>query len=269
MKLKMLKAVCMSFAMVGMSILMCKSSKMPSAHAYGQDYWIDNLWWFYIKNAESGQYLDVYNGNTSQGTNVIQHPFNGGQNQRWRFHYIGSGVYKIVSVQTGMVLDIDGSPGGNIDSNGRNITVWSDNGGLNQRFALERKSDSSVIIRTAVSSYAKAVVVQNATCTPGENVFQWTYNNNSTHNDEWFIEPVFEYWMRPDIGVDYALKNCNRIVPAYPNMGSFLPNYDNSTNFVSQCMSAAGVSYQDEWRIHKKNNSYPAPSTPSSKKSEF
>ena len=38
---------------------------------------------YYIKNL-SGKYLDVYNGNTTDGTRLLQYNFNGSKNQRFR-----------------------------------------------------------------------------------------------------------------------------------------------------------------------------------------
>ena len=47
---------------------------------------------FYIKNAYLGRYLDVYGGIATDGTNVQQCAFNGGNNQKWYIQYNGDAL---------------------------------------------------------------------------------------------------------------------------------------------------------------------------------
>jgi len=67
---------------------------------------------FYIKNANSGQYLDLDHGTDANNANIHQWKYNGQKNQRWKFVRIGTVgydcLYKIVSVNssTGRVVDV-------------------------------------------------------------------------------------------------------------------------------------------------------------------
>lgn len=123
----------------------------------------------------SGQSLDVYGGSTVDGERAVQWPYHGKQNeewhltrqadgsyaitalhsglaltatdaqvvqsadrglssQRWYLDQDLGGTYRIVSVATGKVLDVfNGST-----DNGANVIVWTNNGGANQRWRLEK-----------------------------------------------------------------------------------------------------------------------------------
>ncbi|MDR3312971.1 MAG: RICIN domain-containing protein [Oscillospiraceae bacterium] len=223
---------------------------VPSA-AYSADAYLVSGEVYYIKNANSGRYLDVTGAGTASGTNVQQYAMNGTKAQMWKVVHVGSGLYKIVSMVGSANLVLDVFPGGS--ANGGNIDIYSDLGVSDQRFALVRTVDGSYVMRTACSNYTRVVTVDNASCSNRANVFQWQYNQ--THNDEWFFEPVYKY--SPTLGVKYAKENYNRRVSAYPDVSAI---GGDCANFVSQCILAGGVHYQDVWWIYKKNNNYLAPS---------
>lgn len=63
-------------------VLVILSFSVSKADAYGQDTLVFDYVFYNIKNIRSGQYLDVYNANTSDGTNVIQWKYNGDANQK-------------------------------------------------------------------------------------------------------------------------------------------------------------------------------------------
>lgn len=66
------------------------------SQAYSTDATISNKW-FYIKNAYSGRYLDVYMGAAGNGVNVQQCQFNGNDNQQWFLFPQSDGTYVIGS----------------------------------------------------------------------------------------------------------------------------------------------------------------------------
>ena len=66
------------------------------SQAYTTDATISNKW-FYIKNAYSGRYLDVYMGTAGNGVNVQQCQFNGNDNQQWFLFPQSNGTYVIGS----------------------------------------------------------------------------------------------------------------------------------------------------------------------------
>ena len=60
----------------------------------------------FLINKLAGQYLDVWNANTDNGTNVQAHPFNGSAAQRWSFVPIGSNVSVSVTSFLSMTDDV-------------------------------------------------------------------------------------------------------------------------------------------------------------------
>lgn len=213
---------------------------------------IKNNTTFYIKNVNSGQYLDLDHGKDQNNANIHQWKYNGQKNQQWKFVKVGTlddgGLYKIVSVDSSSGRVIDVSKGGS--SNNLNVALYQYKGSNNQIFALKRTVNGAYKILSKCSGYKSALTVKNKSCSEGANVIQYKYNG--THNDEWFLEPVNA---TSSYGVDYANYNATRRAPTYPDYGQSA----DCANFVSQCMVASGIHYRDSWYIYKENNKYLQP----------
>ena len=200
---------------------------------------------FFIKNAYSGQYLDVYNGNTTSYTNVQQWPYNGGSNQRWYINYNGDGTFTFYSeVGNNMVLDINEYD----PNNGANVQIFESNGSIAQKFKIGYTSSSTYVIVTQASNFTKAISTANSVCTAGENVHQYDYAG--LWSERWILDPVEK---DVELGALYATDNYNTYVQAYPNLSN---NGGDCTNFVSQCMLASGIHYNGNWNILRKNGNY-------------
>lgn len=204
---------------------------------------------FYIKNANSGQYLDLDHGTDANNANIHQWKYNGQKNQRWKFVIVGTVgdgcLYKIVSVDssTGRVVDV--SKGGS--SNNLNVALYQYKGSSNQQFAIERTKYGAYKILSKCSNFKSGLTVKAKSCSEGANVIQYQYN--ASHNDEWYLEPVNK---TVKYGTSYAYSNAeNSIQVTYPYIYG-----GDCANFVSQCMVASGIHYQGSWRIYKKNNNY-------------
>ena len=86
-------------------------------------------------------------------------------------------------------------------------------------------------------------------CSNGIDVHQWEYSNHS--HDQWILEPVD---LNITMGVNYASANYDYDLDAYPSLENF---GGDCTNFVSQCLLAAGSLHQDNtWFIKRKNTNY-------------
>lgn len=200
---------------------------------------------YYIKNKNSDQYLTVLNGSDTDGQNVIQTRLGGNNASKlWKLEYMGDGLYRFVS-QNGsktrtLCIDTANSAG---NTNNLNLMIQTDASQSNRRFKLIRNSDRSYRIATQCSNYNKVLTVQDASCAQNANVFQHQYYG--TWNDEWIFEP---YTYSVADAVAYARANWNGHVQAYPKFSG------DCANFVSQCMLAGGVHYQDSWWIYKKMN---------------
>lgn len=245
--------VCIILTLLFVISLLCISN----ASAYSQDQLILDYVYYNIKNVRSGQYLDVYNANTSNGTNVIQYKYTGNANQKWKVVYLGGiygGLYKIVSaLDNTKALTVGSSSGGN----GVNIYISDFTNAVTQRFALVRKTDSTHKVLTNASNYICAMTVQNASCSEGANVFQYTYYG--THNDEWLFEISDNSSYYHLTGVKYAKDNYNNYLNTYPNLSSFIGEPADCANFVSQCLAYGGKKYSGGWKIYKKNNNNLSP----------
>lgn len=223
----------------------------PNVYAYSKPSLLEDNTIYYIKNKNSGKYLDVDHSIDKNGTNVLQWHYNGGVGQQWKLVHTGNGLYKLVS-QVGSknrVLDINK----NDNKNRSNIDIWTDNNSGDRRFRIIMNKDGySYRIVSKCSNFTKAVTVESASCNDKANVFQFQYN--ASNNDEWIFEPVNGY--SRELATNYATKNVYKSVPAYPNLRDM---GGDCANFVSQCMLAGGIHYQDNWYIQKDDNKNPSP----------
>ena len=197
---------------------------------------------FYIKNAFSGQYLDVYDGIASDGTNVIQYTYNGGKNQQWYISENGDDTFTLHSgINSNYVLDVNGGSSSDL----ANIQLWSYNGSDAQKFRIGYTERSIYGFMSKASNYEKCVVTHGYGCAMGDNVNQYTYSGH--WNELWILEPVTK---DVDLGARYATDNYNSYIYSYPNLTNM---GGDCTNFVSQCMLASGIHYRNNWLIYRRN----------------
>ena len=202
---------------------------------YGKEY--------YIMNKRSGQYLTV------QGTNVQQSKFSNSAKQRWKIVHAGNGESNLVSMNNqSYTLSISGSSA----NNDANVIVDTNKSASGSRFKISTNNDGVTYrILSKPSGFAKAVVVQGASCNVGQNVIQYSYN--STANDEWFFVPVK---IDVSLGERYARNRYERgndHITTFP----WMRGEQDYGNFVSQCLLAQGVRYRDKWYIYKKRDGSP------------
>jgi hypothetical protein len=88
---------------------------------------------FSIISHGSNKALTV-SGGSSDGANVEQNRWNGGDNQRWRVERAGGGAYRIVSVSNNSCLDVEGAK----RDDGANIQLWGCSGGANQTWLFRK-----------------------------------------------------------------------------------------------------------------------------------
>lgn len=90
---------------------------------------------YYISNSTANLFLDVYGGDTADGTDVIFWPFHGGENQQWQIQKDEEdGGYIIMSVSSGKAIDVYG--GSNNIAN--KIIIWDKHGADNQKWFLQK-----------------------------------------------------------------------------------------------------------------------------------
>lgn len=138
--------------------------------------------YYKIINRNSGKALDVASKSTTDGANVQQWSYSGGDNQLFKFESTDSGYYKIIAKHSGKVLDV-ASKG---TADGANVQQWTSNGGTNQQWKLVDLGSGYYRIEARHSG--KALEVAAKSTADGGNVQQWSYN--SGNNQQWQIVAV-------------------------------------------------------------------------------
>ena len=134
-----------------------------------------------IINRNSGKLLDVYEGLTTDGADVIQWFDNGGSNQRWVITSTSNG-YTIKCVKSGKLLDVYEAS----TANGTKVIQWFDNGGSNQRWDIVDLGNGYYKIINRNSG--KALDVSENRTDNGASVIQWTYHGG--YNQQWQLVRV-------------------------------------------------------------------------------
>ncbi|GAB3162267.1 glycoside hydrolase N-terminal domain-containing protein [Myceligenerans halotolerans] len=95
-----------------------------------------------IVNEGSARCVDVVNGSTDPGAEVIQYTCHGGANQQWQLNDLGNGYHQVVNQGSGLCLDVDGAS----TENGARVIQWTCHGGTNQQWELRDVGDGVVEI---------------------------------------------------------------------------------------------------------------------------
>ena len=139
---------------------------------------------YYIKNVNSGKYLDVVNGSADNGTNIQQWTYNGYDSQKFQIKSDGNGYYYILTGASGYKSGVDIENGSSAD--GANVLQWEFWGGDMQKYTFTKNSDGSYAIKTKASGGAAALDVYNMSGDDGANVCQWSYWGGA--GQHWVLE---------------------------------------------------------------------------------
>ncbi len=127
-----------------------------------------------LQSGWSAQFMDVGGASQAQGAGVIQWPNNGAPNQRWQFDDLGNGVFRIVSVNSGLALDVSGAS----TEPGAQVIQWPWNGGLNQQWHLiflnDPSSNPAPVVLQSMSS-GLVIDLAGASMDPGARLIQWPW----------------------------------------------------------------------------------------------
>ena len=134
-----------------------------------------------ITASHSGKALDVSGISRSNGANVHQWDYVGGNNQKWRAIDKGNGYFQLQAVHSGKCLDV----GGWSQSNGGNIIQWGCHNGANQQFKPESQGNV-YYLRNRHSN--KCLDVKGVSYANGASVHQWDCVGQN--NAKWKIESL-------------------------------------------------------------------------------
>ncbi|WP_147302958.1 RICIN domain-containing protein [Marinoscillum furvescens] len=146
-------------------------------YGWGENVAGTNTPYYRIVNRNSGQVLDVNGASTANGANVLQWPWNGGDNQLWEIVDLGTGYSRIINKNSGLDLDVNmGS-----STNGATVIQWPWNGGNNQQWEVIDLGGGYSRIRNRNSG--KSLDVNGGSTSNGADVIQWTWTGGS--NQQW------------------------------------------------------------------------------------
>ena len=134
-----------------------------------------------IVNRNSGQAMDASGGGTVNGTQILQWPYGGANNQRWNVTSLGNNQYEITGVQSGLSLDLYG--GGT--ANGTKVELWTYGGGNNQKFTLTATSGGYYRI-TPANATGSCLEVAGSSTANGALVDLWSYTGGN--NQQWIFQ---------------------------------------------------------------------------------
>ncbi|KAG4087109.1 ricin B-like lectins [Neocallimastix lanati (nom. inval.)] len=140
--------------------------------------------WYFIKNPESGKYLQVSAAkDASSAGNVVISTGTKDNGQKWKLTNVSNGLVTLTSSLGNYNIDVANGK----DSNGNNIILYNSYGGEPQQFMILKTSQKNVYtIGTKVSNFDKAFDIENGRSTDGTNVLQWT--NEMKPNQLWMFE---------------------------------------------------------------------------------
>ncbi|RLN01456.1 glycoside hydrolase family 97 catalytic domain-containing protein [Haloarcula sp. Atlit-7R] len=137
---------------------------------------------YVLRNENSGKALDVEFASTSDGTNVHQYEYSGGENQQWVVTDLGTGYYKLEAVHSGKALDVEAAATGD----GANVHQYEYSGGENQQWAITENADGTY--RLLARHSGKALDVEAGATSDGANVQQYSYVGGD--NQKWTFEQL-------------------------------------------------------------------------------
>lgn len=116
----------------------------------------------------SGKAIDTYNFGTSNGTNIVQWSYWGGDAQRFQVTHLGNGWHRISPViATSQCIDVSGVS----TASGANIHTWQYLGGNNQQWRFENAGNGNWKIIARHSG--KCLDVEERSTADGANILQW------------------------------------------------------------------------------------------------
>ena len=142
---------------------------------------------YYIQMKSTGQYLTLENASTTVGTNVVEVPFTGGGEQRWKFVSSPQGGYIIIpEIAPTMALDVLNAA----DAENTNIQIFTQNGTSAQRFFVNPQKNYTYQLTPASSTTGK-VLTLNRPRTP-DNVAILSPQGEMNPDQCWIIKEAVD-----------------------------------------------------------------------------
>jgi hypothetical protein len=125
--------------------------------------------------------MDAAGPGTTNGTQIHQWTYLGGNNQRWTVNNRGSSQYSIIGVQSGRGIDINNAS----TANGAKVQLWDYWGGNMQKFTFTATSSGYYRV-TPVHATGSCLDVAGVSAADGALVHLWTYGGGN--NQQWAFQ---------------------------------------------------------------------------------
>ncbi len=143
---------------------------------------------YYIREKVSGNYLDVRNSETANGTVVQLCTFFGFAAQKWKLIDGKDGYLQFEPLcSPGYRLDLNGKS----DAEGEKIQIYGNNNTDAQKWKLYPNADGSFQITNKATKDKKALTNGPKSTTSGQPVQSYTRKEGNEHQD-WYFEPADE-----------------------------------------------------------------------------
>lgn len=131
----------------------------------------------------SGKAMDAFGQGTTNGTQIIQWGYNGGNNQRWTVTHRGAGQYSIIGVQSGRAVEVSAWGTGN----GTKIQLWDWLNGTNQKFFLGPTTSGYYRIQANhLNAASSCLDVSGVSLNDGALVHLWAWLDGN--NQQWAFQ---------------------------------------------------------------------------------
>ena len=213
---------------------------------------IDNNWSYYLRNANSGVYLDLQSNDTTNGTHFQQYPYISSPCSE-RFEIIGeSDEYFTVQTTLAYKMVMDGR------SNcvaGAQVILYQDvSGASEQNWHLRKNSNGTFSIAPKKNVYVSLAVSGGSTASNAKVVL--ANRNDADPCQQWYLEPA------DPLAYDwsYVLGNANEF--SYISSGYHLSNRPNhhAIDIIGKTTSIAGqyIYTPDDGVISYKYDNHPS-----------
>lgn len=136
-----------------------------------------------LVNAESGKALAIKPGSTENASQLVQ-TSGRGREESWMLKKNPDGTWSLRNMQTGKMADLTADR--KVTENGNTVTQYDYHGGVNQKWYVVPTENGRFKIISALSG--KALCVKDAAASDGAPIIQWSWENPSALNDEWYFE---------------------------------------------------------------------------------
>jgi glucuronoarabinoxylan endo-1,4-beta-xylanase len=131
----------------------------------------------------TAQAMDASNAATTNGTQIIQWTYGGGNNQRWTVTNRGNNQYSIIGVQSGKAIEVAGGGTGN----GSKVQLWTWLNTAHQKFTFTATSGGYYrITPTHSGASGSCLDVSGNSTANGAVVHLWSYGGGN--NQQWAFQ---------------------------------------------------------------------------------